>query len=225
MNKKVINTILRILNIFFLIIFVILFAIAAFLAFYIITNKISESANYKAPIRFYTIVSPSMEPEIKVYDIIISKKVKNEDDLDIGDVITFYSKAINTGRYTVTHRIHNIEIENGKKYYITKGDNNHNEDDGRITFENIQGKVIYVIPSMGKIQKFISSKIGWILIVLLPAVLIILFDLIKLTKVFRIKKQIDEIEPVKEVDRYKETEENKRIRALVEKADKINKKK
>ena len=116
MNKKVINTILKIINMFLMIIFVILFIIATFLAFYIITNKISEKANYKAPIRFYTIVSPSMEPEIKVYDIIISKKVTNEDDLDIGDVITFYSKAINTGKYTVTHRIHNIEIENGKKF-------------------------------------------------------------------------------------------------------------
>lgn len=202
----------------------ILIFIAGFLAFYIISNKITDSKGEKPLLRFYTIVSPSMEPNIKVYDVVINTRVKDESSLKVGDIITFRSAAINTGDYTVTHRIKEIKEENGKKYYITKGDNNTNQDDGMITFNDIEGIVSYKIPALGNLQKFLSSKIGWFLIIIIPAFAIIILDLTKLGKIFKIKKQIDDIPQVKNTKLYDELEENKRVRALVEKADKINKK-
>ena len=81
-----------------------------------------------------------MEPFIKVYDVIIDRKLKTNEELKVGDVITFYSSSLNTDGYTITHRIYDIKVSDGKTYYITKGDNNHSVDIGSITRENIVGK-------------------------------------------------------------------------------------
>lgn len=220
-NKSVFSGIIGFISMFCI---AILFIIVSFLCFYVVSNKITDSKGEKPLIRFYTIVSPSMEPNINVYDVVVNFRVKDENDLNVGDIITFRSASINTGKYTVTHRIKEIKIISGKKYYITKGDNNTNQDDGMITFSDIEGKVNYRIPGLGNIQKFLVSKLGWLLIIIIPALGIIFMDLFKLTKVFKIKKQIDEMPYMKDVKRYQEQEENKRVRALVSKADRINKK-
>ncbi len=200
-----------------------LFFMALFLAFYIITNQIARYRNEKPLISLYTIVSPSMEPNIKVYDIIIDTRVRNHDELHVGDVITFYSDVIDTGGYTVTHRINEITELDGKTIYLTKGDNNQSIDDGYITIDNIVGKVQYIIPALGRVQFFISSRLGWFIIILIPALGIIIMDLMRLINVFRIKRQIEQIPQIKEINEVRETEENKKVRALLEKARRFNK--
>ena len=70
---------------------------------------------------------------------------------------------------------------------------------------------------------FISSKFGWALIILIPALGIILIDIKKLIKIFRIKEQIEDIPQLKEVEIIKEKEEDKKLRAVVEEANRMNK--
>lgn len=203
----------------------VLFVVACFLLFYIINNQIARMKNEPAFMNIFTIVSPSMEPNIKVYDVIIEFKVDNEADLKVGDIITFYTDEIDTGGYTVTHRIHEINVVNGKRRYITKGDNNQSVDSGYITYGNIVGKVSYILPGAGRIQFFISSRLGWLLIILIPAMGIIIMDIIKLKRLFKIKKQIESIPNMEEIEHVREKEENKYFRALIERANRINGKK
>ncbi|MDE6292409.1 MAG: signal peptidase I, partial [Bacilli bacterium] len=158
----------------------VLFLVACFLLFYIFNNQIARMKNEPALMNIFTIVSPSMEPNIKVYDVIVEFKVNNESDLKVGDIITFYTDEIDTGGYTVTHRINSIDVVNGKRRYVTKGDNNQNVDNGFITYGNIVGKVKYIIPGAGRIQFFISSRLGWLLIILIPAMGNIISDFFKL---------------------------------------------
>lgn len=160
---------------------------------------------------------------IMVYDVIIDTRVTKDEDLKIGDIITFYSNTIDTGGYTVTHRIEDIYESNGIKYYTTKGDNNIDADSGIITIDNIVGKCRFVIPSIGKMQMFITSRAGWVLIILIPALGIIIIDIKKLIKIFRIKEQIEDIPQIKEVELIREKEENKKLRAVVEEANRLNK--
>lgn len=225
MNKegltKFINSILKVLSYFAL---VLLFIVAVILVFYILTNQIARMNKTQPIVGLYTIVSPSMEPTINVYDVILEFKVEEEKDLEIGDIITFYSDVLDTGGYTVTHRIKDIKEIDGEKCYITKGDNNQSEDDGCTTFDDIVGKVEYVIPKLGKVQFFLSSKIGWICVILIPALGIIIMDLIKINKIVKIKKEIEVIPKIKEIEKVREQEDNKKVRALIEKADRINKK-
>lgn len=224
MNEKGIKKVLvKIISILSYICLTILILIAVFLLYYIISNQIARVKGTKPFISLYTIVSPSMEPNINIYDVIIDIRVKDDKDIKLGDIVTFYSNSINTGGYTVTHRIHGIYDNSGTRYYITKGDNNQSPDDGTITINNIVGKVRLVIPALGKIQFFVSSKFGWILIILIPAIGIVLADIKKLIKIFRIREQIEEIPKLKEVEIIREKEEDKKLRAIVEEANKINK--
>ena len=113
--------------------------------------------------RFYVVLSGSMKDSINIYDLVISKEV-SRDDIQVGDVISFQS-----GSEIVTHRV--VNIEGG--LYTTKGDNNNTEDDAKIKYENIKGKVIGVIPKFGKAILFFKSKKG--LVVLFSAVFLIYF--------------------------------------------------
>lgn len=218
--KEVLSKIMSILSYICLIA---LFLIATFLLYFIISNQAAKTKGEKPAISLYTIVSPSMEPTIMVYDVIIDTKVKSDNELKIGDIITFYSNTIDTGGYTVTHRIVDIYKNNGIVYYTTKGDNNMDNDAGLITIDNVVGKCKLIIPSIGKMQMFITSRAGWALIILIPALGIILMDIKKLIKIFRIKEQIEEIPQIKEVELIREKEENKKLRAVVEEANRMNK--
>ena len=195
-----------------------LFLITAFLVYYMSTSAIAARKGENPQISLYTIVSPSMEPFIKVYDVIIDRKLKPNDELKVGDVITFYSSTLNTDGYTITHRIYDIKISEGKTYYITKGDNNQSVDVGSITRDNIVGKMVYKINGLGKIQFFLSSKLGWILIILIPALCFILYDLNRLNRIFKIKKKIDNIPEYQNMSAKEEIEHNKKVRALLEKS-------
>lgn len=195
-----------------------LFLITAFLVYYMSTSAIAARKGENPQISLYTIVSPSMEPFIKVYDVIIDRRLKANDELKVGDVITFYSSTLNTDGYTITHRVYDIKISEGKTYYITKGDNNQSVDVGSITRDNIVGKMVYKINGLGKIQFFLSSKLGWILIILIPALCFILYDLNRLNRIFKIKKKIDNIPEYQNMSAKEEIEHNKKVRALLEKS-------
>jgi hypothetical protein len=81
---------------------------------------------------------------------------------------------------------------------------------------------------LGKVQFFVSSKLGWVLLILIPAVIIVFSDVMKILKASSIKKELDSIDTKvdgKKVKNIKdEQERDKKIRALIQKADKMNKK-
>lgn len=112
----------------------------------------------------YIIKTNSMEPTIKVNDVLITKKVEKE-KIKVGDVITF----IKNGE-VITHRITQID-ENGE--YTTKGDNNNIEDTFKINYDNIEGKNILTIPYLGKIVEILDNKIVFLIITLI--ILIFMF--------------------------------------------------
>ena len=124
---------------------------------------------YKA----YIITSDSMEPKISVGDIIIVKKL-NEDEIETNDIITFYDENKIT-----THRVVNIDSSNGYKEYKTKGDNNNIDDDKSVLFKNIIGEVIIVIPLLGNIILFMKNQV----IVLITILIILLFCFYKIVKI------------------------------------------
>lgn len=127
---------------------------------------------YKA----YIITSESMKPKIEIGDVIIVKKV-GEEEINTDDIIAF--KIDN--ELTNTHRIINIIDENGQKRYITKGDNNREEDIEEVSYDEIQGKVVMVIPALGNVVNFMQDKII-VLVVVLIILIIALFYIVKSEK-------------------------------------------
>lgn len=187
---------------------VLLIVVATFLLYYIITTQLSATKGDKYAPKFsmYTIVSPSMTPNINVYDIVIDKKVEDFSELKVGDVITFISTSSISNGMTITHRIVDIiETEEGTKYK-TKGDNNLTADYSLVTQDKIIGKVKFRIPQLGRVQFFLSSKGGWLIIILIPALIIILSDIFKLVNLVGIKKRVKDVEDDDNLEQLKEQE-------------------
>lgn len=186
------KTIKFIANIISWTILTILVIVAAFLLYYFVANKIyaSKGENFSPAIGLYTIVSPSMEPNLRVYDVIVDKKVNSPSDIKVGDIITFISTSTISRGLTITHRvIALVETENGIEYK-TQGDNNMSPDSTTVQFKNVLGKVVVKIPQLGRIQQFLSTSSGWLLVVVIPAVIIILNDILKILKLTGAKKKV-----------------------------------
>ena len=175
--------------------FSILIICAAFLLYYFVSLKLYEAkgSKYKPFFSVYTIVSPSMVPTINVYDVIINKTVKKPTDVKVSDIITFESTGVLSHGLTVTHRVQDIYYdESASDYeYVTKGDNNPIKDDTPASYSNLIGKVVLKIPGLGNVQRFVGSKIGWLVVVIIPALVIIIQDIMKLIKVSNVKKHAE----------------------------------
>lgn len=162
---------------------VVLIFLGIFFAYYFVSLKMYEKNPTTNIPRFglYTIISPSMEPEINVYDVVVDLNVFSQDDIKKGDVITFISNSNVSKGLTVTHRVIDIITNaDGSKAYITKGDNNLKADQATVKYSDILGKVLFKIPQLGRVQFLIADKFGWILVILLPALGVIIYDFIKL---------------------------------------------
>ncbi len=161
-----------------------------------------QGINYTAPFGLYTIISGSMQPAINVYDVVVSAEVKDLNTIKVGDVITFVSSwDMNYGK-TVTHRVISIsKNENGEFQFVTKGDWNQSADGAVVTQSNLVGKVILRIPQLGRVQFFLATKLGWFLVVFIPALLIIVWDLIKIFKLYILKDKINNVKDAKTADK------------------------
>lgn len=185
-RKKTFRLIVKIFNIL-LLSMISLFLIC--LIFYVISSKIAEKKEKTPLFGFYTIISPSMEPNINVYDVVLVKKA-NINKLKKGDVITFYSTNNYFGDTPITHRIVNID---DRTSIIVKGDHNEKADNEKVIPKNIIGKVILVIPSLGKLQFFLASKSGFIVAIIIPAIVIITYDVYKIMKMIILKNQMSKL--------------------------------
>ena len=176
---------------------VLLLVVGAFLIYYLFSAKrYANDPDYIPKLSLYTIISGSMEPAIKTFDVVLDVKVDNPEDIKIGDVITFKSTSSISQDLIVTHRVIGItKNENGEYEYTTKGDWNPTSDPDTAKFSNIIGKVAMRFPQLGQIQFFLSSKMGWFLVVLLPAMCVIIYDILKLVKLIMAKKSSDKVIP------------------------------
>ncbi len=216
-NKSVLKLIFTIFGSLFLC------AVIVFVAIVFI-NYYNQHNGKKNLVSLFTIISPSMVPTINVYDVVVEVGVNKDNELNVGDIITFNNKVINTHGYTITHRIVEKEMIDGIIKYRTKGDSNYDKDNGYITINDIVGKVIFVIPQAGRIQRFLSSKFGWLLFILIPAGIIVINDIVKIVRLLKIKKEIEAVPYVEEIDNLREKEENERLKELLDRANDFNNK-
>lgn len=102
-------------------------------------------------LRFYSVITASMEPAIKQGSLIIVRLCMPE-NVQVGDIIT-YSLHIQDSQGTVTHRVIDIRTENGDEtrlWFITKGDANAVAD-LPVSAEQLIGKVIAKLGGMGRL--------------------------------------------------------------------------
>lgn len=142
-----------------------------------------KSGNKRAPLfDAFIIVSPSMVPNINVNDAVLILR-SDPKNLKIGDIITFSSSDPNYSGLTVTHRIIGKDSsQKGRYIFRTKGDNNNSEDPALVEESKIYGKVFLRIPKLGYVRYLLTTSYGFIICIVLPALCIVIYDIIKLIK-------------------------------------------
>lgn len=125
-------------------------------------------------IKLLTVLSGSMEPKIHTGSLIFIKPIK---EYNIGDIVT---KTTEEKNVTITHRIIEKEIIEGKTMFVTKGDANNIGDNEKVPAETILGKVFLHIPYLGYVVNFAKTTQGLILIIIIPAVIIVYEEMIKI---------------------------------------------
>ena len=186
-RKKVFKMIYKIIS---YTIICILMAIAAFLIFYVISGKIAQKQGKKPLFGLYTIISPSMTGTLNVYDVAFTMRV-DTDKLKESDIITFYSTNSFFGGTPITHRIIEVvNVPNSGKMFRVKGDANPKADEEKVIPSNVVGKVMFKIPQLGRVQFFLASKGGWIIAIMIPALVIISYDIYKIFRLFLLKSKL-----------------------------------
>lgn len=123
---------------------------------------LSANTNLFGRYHSYAVLSGSMEPSIRIADIIV---IGERSRYSVGDVITFKFE-----NHLVTHRIAQINDKLPDILYITKGDANRSEDEGQVSHKDVLGKVVLVIPKIGHFVSFSQSPIGLLLFIGIPVV-------------------------------------------------------
>lgn len=158
-------------NIFYTIFITLLLAVA--LLFLVPLLPIDSS------IELRIVESGSMEPAIKTGALVLIMPTSH---YQVGDIVTFETKA---AEVPTTHRITQISEENGQSVFTTKGDANEEADTDTVLASNILGKVRIAVPYAGFILDFARQPLGFALLIVLPAFMIIVSEIEKIWREIR----------------------------------------
>lgn len=118
----------------------------------------------------YVVTSDSMSPDIDGGDVVIVTE-RNPDRIEAGDVITFAPPG-NDDRRT-THRVVEVQDEDGERQFITQGDANDNPDPQPVAGERVIGEVTLTIPYFGRFIAFAQTGIGIVSLIILPGLALV----------------------------------------------------
>lgn len=124
-----------------------------------------------------------MEPAIHTGAVVVVVKTN---DYQVGDIITF--GEMSRRQTPTTHRIMEIQNDNGRIQYITQGDANDSVDFEAVAYKDVVGKVLFSVPYFGYIVDMAKKPWGFAAIIGLPALVVITDE---------IKKIIDELKKKK----------------------------
>lgn len=174
-----------------IVISVILWAIILLAALYAFTTMATKDDQNVASILGYTplvVETDSMKPTFESGDLIFIKKC-DISKLNEGDIITFHTIIDN--QYALnTHRIQKIDEANGVRSYTTIGDNNNGIADQHVISDgDIVGKYIGHVSGLGKVMNFLSSSMGFLIVIVLPMLLFFIYQVYNLIMIsIRLKK-------------------------------------
>lgn len=145
------------------------------IAVLLVVSVLPITGNYKV----FVVLSGSMQPEIKMGSVVMVKPhstSSGQADYKIGDIITF--GEISKTKTPTTHRIVEMRAVEGKYLYTTKGDANNAPDQNEVNQDKVIGKVLFDIPYVGYAVAEARKPIGFTIIIVVPAVIIV-YDEIK----------------------------------------------
>lgn len=160
--------------------------------FYIVqTDSMSLSENNK-----------DMDVHFNAGDIVVIKNVKDPRSLQAGDIIAFMSTNSVSYGETVTHMIREVKkTEDGNFLgYVTFGTNTGTNDEALVEPEYVLGAYSGKLAGVGNFFAFVKSTPGYIICILVPFLLLILYNGVNVIRLFRRYKreQMEEMQAEKD---------------------------
>ena len=125
----------------------------------------------------YVVRSGSMTPTIDTGDLVITRSA-SPSEVKIGEIAMFKDPE-DAGRL-ITHRVRAIHERNGRFYFVTRGDANTGFEHWNVPATATLGKVAYRIPKLGYLIAPVSTGYGKLLLVVLPALGLCAFGLVRI---------------------------------------------
>lgn len=159
---------------------IIMMIIKAMVSFFIVIvvsiifiQRISDNKLSLGGYSIYTIITESMVPKYEVFDMVISKK-EDPNKLKVGDDIVYLGNKSDFAGKIVTHKIIEIENDNGTMKIHTKGIANDVEDPV-ITADQVMGKVVMKSTILSFISRVVNNSYGFYFVIFVPfAILVVI---------------------------------------------------
>lgn len=146
--------------------------------YYAVASRVSGAPKLFG-FQMYSVLSGSMEPSIHTGSVIFDKVGIDVENLKSDDVITF--KASDDPNMLITHRILQVNSENGAPAFQVKGDANNAPDSKLVPAANVVGQYTNItIPYLAYYLNFMKSRMGIILLVIVPGALLIISTIVGL---------------------------------------------
>ena len=203
--KKILSMSVRIISLLLVIftVFVMIFTIVS------VTTVDRNDRNIFGA-KFYIVKTDSMSlsennEDLDVHfnagDIILIKNVKDPTSLQSGDIIAFMSTNNESYGQTVTHMIREAKrTADGKLLgYVTYGTNTGTNDEALVEPSYVLGKYSGKLPALGHFFAFMKTTPGYIICILIPFLLLIIYNGANVIRLFRKyrKDQMQEMETEK----------------------------
>jgi signal peptidase I len=214
------NKMKNILNVITKVLTGIVVAFAVFMMIFTIVSVTTVDKNDRSifGIKFYIVQTDSMslsennkdmDVHFNAGDIILIKNVKNYSELKAGDIIAFLSTNSVSYGETVTHMIREVKRdENGRLLgYVTYGTNTGTDDEALVEPEYVLGTYAGKLPGVGNFFAYVKSTQGYIICILIPFLLLILYNGVNVIRLFRKYKK--EQTAIMEAERAQIAEERK----------------
>lgn len=183
-NKNIIKIILGIIKSIATFFIVCVFSI-------IFLQRVSNNSINLAGFSIYTVVTESMYPKYKVYDMILVKSVDTK-SIKIHDDVVYKGEKSDFQGKIVTHRVEDITEDNGVLTFTTKGINNDIEDP-LVNENQIMGKVVHKLLLLSLISKVINNTYGFYFLIFVPLVVVIFLEVMEsIEEKKELKKVLDD---------------------------------
>ena len=192
--------------------------LAALFAFTTLATRDTANVSSLAGYTPMVVKTDSMAPTFYSGDLILIKKCDTS-KLTEGDIICFHT-IINNEYALNTHRIEKIDENENIRSYTTKGDNNAISDTHIISDGDIVGKYVGKLSKFGHVMDFLSSSMGFLIVIVLPMLLFFIYQVYHLIMVsINLKKAMAVEEAVKKAET--ESSEKAEAQAALEEARRL----
>lgn len=150
----------------------------ASLSFFLIHNRVADGPPSLAGFTFYVMQDKDLNPDANPGSLAVVHST-DVTSVSLGDIINFRTQV--SPNATATQRVVEINRDEGLKF-VTSSNGTGAVQTTIVPAEDVLGKVLVAVPFYGRMVDYVQTSQGLILLIFVPGVIIIIYQLIKIIR-------------------------------------------